>query len=545
MKKLCFILMACVLIFGTMQCKKNDETNKPENNGESVFITLTVGGGSRANVVPEDDIAPVYYAEGDMIHVVSDGKYIGTLTYNGSDFTGDITNPTEGQPLHFYFLGNVTPNESLVVGETSTCSVVISDQTTSHPVISYAPSTVNYSVGTTNYAATLLNKCALVKFNVTTVSENATCITGINNKVTVDFETNEFGYSQEGDGIITLSAGEGEKWVILLPQDETSQTEAHSADGLYTGSCASIPTIAENDYQVNGITVDIDHPMGTINGLFTINANGGRVYFSQGNLQYQSSTNTWRFAENQWDYVGSTCPQNGQPNGTVYGSSNHLISPNYSGWIDLFGWGTSGYNHGAVCYQPWSTSGTSSDYFAYGNEYYNLYDQTGLADWGYNIISNGCGQTNQWRTLTSEEWDYVINTRNTLSNIRYAIAQVNNVNGIILLPDDWNTSLYSLYSTNVYNALYNSNIISVSQWQVLESNGAIFLPAAGWRGSLGIYCQVPGDEGYYWSSSYAVYSIPRAHIISFNNKNIGCYGLHTNGMDNRGWANSVRLVQDF
>ena len=35
MKKLGIILMACALIFGTTQCKKNDETNKPENNGES------------------------------------------------------------------------------------------------------------------------------------------------------------------------------------------------------------------------------------------------------------------------------------------------------------------------------------------------------------------------------------------------------------------------------------------------------------------------------------------------------------------------------
>lgn len=29
-------------------------------------------------------------------------------------------------------------------------------------------------------------------------------------------------------------------------------------------------------------------PTGAINGLFTINENGGQVYFSQGNLQYQA-----------------------------------------------------------------------------------------------------------------------------------------------------------------------------------------------------------------------------------------------------------------
>lgn len=44
-------------------------------------------------------------------------------------------------------------------------------------------------------------------------------------------------------------------------------------------------------------------PVGAINGLFSVSATQ-QVYFSQGNLQYQASTNTWRFAENQWDYVG-------------------------------------------------------------------------------------------------------------------------------------------------------------------------------------------------------------------------------------------------
>ena len=47
-------------------------------------------------------------------------------------------------------------------------------------------------------------------------------------------------------------------------------------------------------------------PEGAVDGLFTINDQGGKVYFSQGNLQYQASTNTWRFAEHQWNYVGGS-----------------------------------------------------------------------------------------------------------------------------------------------------------------------------------------------------------------------------------------------
>lgn len=152
-----------------------------------------------------------------------------------------------------------------------------------------------------------------------------------------------------------------------------------------------------------------DYPEGAINGLFTINENGDQVYFSQGNLQYQASTRTWRFAELQWDYVGNdSC-------GTVYENGvkcdNALANAHYNGWIDLYGWATSGYSHGGTCYYPWSPSADPSDYYAYGNYDGNLFDQTGQADWGYNPIINGGNTENSWRTLTESEWDYLLNTQ--------------------------------------------------------------------------------------------------------------------------------------
>ena len=45
-----------------------------------------------------------------------------------------------------------------------------------------------------------------------------------------------------------------------------------------------------------------------------------QVHFSQGNLQYQASTNTWRFAEMQWDFVGGTDFYTGELFGNVYES---------------------------------------------------------------------------------------------------------------------------------------------------------------------------------------------------------------------------------
>ena len=230
---------------------------------------------------------------------------------------------------------------------------------------------------------------------------------------------------------------------------------------------------------------------------------------------------TWRFAEKQWDYIGE-------------GNAN--ISNSYSGWIDLFGWGTSGHPHGANFFQPWSTSSTSTDYYAYGDASYNLYDQTGEADWGCNPISNGGDKPNQWRTLTKGEWTYVLKTRSTSSGKRYAKAQVNGVNGLIVLPNDWKTSYYTLNSTNTSGAAFTSNTITATQWQTLEQKGAVFLPTTGYR-MFGNTVGEVGEVGCYWSSSTYAYAEADASSIWFDNAEVS-----TDGAGGRSNGYAVRLV---
>ena len=272
-----------------------------------------------------------------------------------------------------------------------------------------------------------------------------------------------------------------------------------------------------------------DVPEGAINGLFTINANGKQIYFSQGNLQYIGSAVVpyWRFADNQWDYLGN----NGQ------GSPNQNVDRDY------FLWGTSGFNHGAKCYQPWSTSPENSDYFPYGIDTANLYNQTGQADWGYNKIRNGGNQLNQWRTLTYPEWDYILFTRNTMSGVRFAKAQVVGINGIMILPDDWDNSIGSLNNINQSEAGYDSNVISSeSVWlNEFQSKGVVFLCSAGNRSALtpegicGIwFCN---SFGFYWSSSnYAEWS---SYSLEIEDDQLSLHGGYSyiNGFN-------VRLVQD-
>ncbi len=355
--------------------------------------------------------------------------------------------------------------------------------------------------------------------------------------LTTDSITNITGESATSGGNITDDGGLNitARGVCWSTSPNPTVSDNHTTDSTGTGNFSSSITGLEiiTTYYVrayattnagtaygNEVSFTTDaFPTGAIDGKFTINSNGDQVYFSQGNLQYQASTNTWRFASNQYDYIGD---------------ANSNISQTYGGWIDLFGWGTSGYNHGAVCYQPWSTSQTDSDYYAYGSYTYNLYDQTGQADWGYNAISNGGNTANQWRTLAKPEWNYVFNARTTTSGIRYAKAQVNNVNGVILLPDDWSSSTYSLSNTNSSGASFSSNTLTASQWNTLEQAGAVFLPAAGLRGGTSSVINV--GYGYYWSASYL--NSYDAYYVYFDASYLS---TDRNGY-NRQFGSSVRVV---
>ena len=137
---------------------------------------------------------------------------------------------------------------------------------------------------------------------------------------------------------------------------------------------------------------------GALTGKFTINAQGEQVVFSQGNLQYQASTQTWRFAPQQYNYVSTT--------------DNASISDTFDGWIDLFGWGTG--------LQPTLTNATVESF----------------VDWGVNAISNGGNQPNLWRTLTIDEWDFIINQRPKAFSLRGQISVAGTI-CYVLLPDNW------------------------------------------------------------------------------------------------------------
>ena len=283
----------------------------------------------------------------------------------------------------------------------------------------------------------------------------------------------------------------------------------------------------------------------------------GSVVFSPGNLQYQASTGTWRFASNQWGIVGSQSAMVSDLYGNVTGSDNANISSSYSGWIDLFGWGTSGYHNSAdsynTSYYPYSTSASvvnySYNYYGYGPST-NMTDPTitGTSaeyDWGvYNAIRNGGNSPSQWHTLSIDDWSAVMFNRSATT--RYAKAQIaGNINGVIVFPDDYvhPDGVAALNSVNTSNADYTTNAYSLFDWFKMEAAGAVFLPAAGsrtWARDVNVEVYNVGLFGVYWTTTTTTYyGAYEATCLYFNSINLAkdYYTERYRGL-------SVRLVRD-
>ena len=283
---------------------------------------------------------------------------------------------------------------------------------------------------------------------------------------------------------------------------------ATSEVGTAYGDVVSFTTKTNGDNPINIVE-------GAIQAAFSV-SDTKKVYFSQGNLQYQPNTGTWRFAENQYDMIGG---------------ANSNISSTYSGWIDLFGYGTSGYNNK----YPYLATENNNDYCnnsIAGTNY----------DWGiYNKISNGGNTTGLWRTLTKDEWDYILYLR-TDATTKKGAASVNGVVGYLLLPD--NCVLpdgISFIAGCEFEELFNK--YSLNEWQRLKNAGAIFLPITYER--IGTWLS-SGDYGVYWTSSWNnLYNAPYDLFFWAEEEyRQNCIDIGSQGAKNS-QGHAVRLVQDL
>ena len=256
-----------------------------------------------------------------------------------------------------------------------------------------------------------------------------------------------------------------------------------------------------------------------------------QVLFSPGNLQFcttgsrataeGTASGTFRFAQHQYDYLGE---------------ANAMVSDTNTGWIDLLTWGSSGW-HVSPC------SEKDGDY-----DIESLCGSEAYADWGvYNAIGSDAPGT--WRTLTRDEWDYLINRRaastvDGTDSARYAEATVCGVKGLILFPDRFERpeSIDSIVGINLnsFTLHFADNVYTVEQWALMEKAGAVFLPAAGFRG--GTWLSTIGEGGSYWASTCN--ADRQAYALLFIDGVVNASAECTYEKD-RGYGRSVRLVKDF
>ena len=252
-------------------------------------------------------------------------------------------------------------------------------------------------------------------------------------------------------------------------------------------------------------------------GTFSVSADK-QVAFSKGNLQYTQSTNSWSFANTQYETLGTDNVIGGSVSPDS-GSGDSKEGSALADKIDLFGWST------ASTYFGVSTSENDDDYSG------------SFVDWGTNQIGNDAPNT--WRTLTYDEWNYLRNSRSNASSL-CGVAQVNGVNGLIFLPDNWTcpagVTFKSGFGSNYgvdYYADHQS--FTADQWSKLETAGAVFLPVTGARNAS----YVSGMGAGYYSSATTDSSYG---MCCFN-----FIAMQANAMCdyNRLYGMSVRLVKDL
>ncbi|MBP5682457.1 MAG: InlB B-repeat-containing protein [Bacteroidales bacterium] len=306
-------------------------------------------------------------------------------------------------------------------------------------------------------------------------------------KFTVTFDTDG------GSAVPSKTVKEGDK--VSKPEDPTKDNCVFQ--GWYLGD-------DRFNFVSTSITADI-----TLKALFKrVDAfsisETKQVYFSKGNLQYNHKNKEWRFAPNQYDCIGRE-------------GNSRIARDDYDGYIDLFGWGTGD--------NPILAT-TENDHYA------------NFTDWGVNIDGG-----NVWRTLAWNEWQYLIVDRED-SRKKFTAAEVAGVPGLILLPDYFvlpeGISFRFGMAGYIYDGKYltykESNDISASDWQKLESAGAVFFPAAGSRAGNMVFGV--GEEGFYWGAS----SRSGLHFYELD-----AYGgnLHGGQGLDRYHGFSVRLARDL
>lgn len=567
MKKISLLLAAFALVAGLSQCRKPAvKMNAAGYVGTTQNVTFsTDGNGSKISLDNALNALNMTWDGSDVLHVYGSasstfngGMYCGSLAIDPecagqttATFTGTLENVPATGSLRFYYFASGCGFSS----EAHTATLDLSSQngniagegSLKDMIVTYVDVKVNDEG---QYSGTMELPYAVVKFNLQDLLPQSGSISvtmsgieynGIQFKADGTMENVAVPTVGDNAGITSTFNGvspENAAGYIVAAMPVTSKTVCLSGNNKIASKNV---TIAKNVFYTkndngDGVEFPVIEPEP---GKFHVSADKV-VIFSKGNLQYWGQAQEgqkWRFAEKQWHVLG------GGP-GWEFNHGNVDLGTTYAGKYntgsgspdmtdddkaavrDLFGWGTSGFFHqegvtGNFSWQPYATvNDYRGEYYAYGYNYKNLDSQTpATADWGYNEIYNeGTG----WRTLTGGEggeWEYLLKKRADANGNRlWGLGTVAGTNGLIILPDDWNTPeglsfTYGKFLDGnlVGQANFSDNTFSETEWTMMETAGAVFLPTGGYR-TAGFLYNV-GTHCHYWSSTNCTTGEKSAHEL--------------------------------
>ena len=534
MKNRIFIVAAILGLLATA-CKKENPQNDLAVTPITISASYGVNDDAKVNYTESGNDITATWDAGDQLYVVYNG-HLNTLTLSSgagtttATFTGTVVGtPTAMSVLICYVRDTKNPSavEVSATGEyTYTSGVFLAQDGTlaSAAKCNLFYGTTTYGNGS-NISCTFTPNTSMMKFTVIAPDgvSAGDAATLTYKSGTTELAKAIFTVGANGRNTIYLTVPAGEYTgvqTLVYQSGEANVTETLSD----TQACFAAGQTYSEIFSFGNPII----PEGAIGGKFTINSSGDQVYFSQGNLQATTTDLgenwSWAFATNQWDYVGNAVANNSiNGNGTV--SAN--------GTVDLFGWVGASSNWTGAAQYGISNSGNTGSYDGYG-----MWTEALKSDWG-NTIGSG------WRTLTSDEWDYLINSRssgstvNGTSDARYTHATINTdgtgVNGLILFPDGVNISGGEATSWGNVNGSSNwGTKCTTAQWTALAAKGCVFLPAAGMR--YGISFSDVHIKGNYWSSSSS--APERANVLIFLASQLRWEGYY------RYYGSSVRLVRN-
>ena len=512
-----FALCATVLAFSAAlaSCQKEKATPEvPEMHVFHVELDATVADTKATYTTASKEIT---FESGDALYIVlaeptsaAWSGAAGTLTYDGTSFKGDIAYTgtyegsdiiTDAKDLTATFLpkGYGSVNYLSATGEaTATNAFYAGEKSASVPQLVHLTATVSDQAGSAKSPLALSAQNAVLCYSI-----NANKLSAGAHTVSVSDGTTTI------SGSVTAIADAATMFAVAFPANATALTYTLSIAG-YNDVAKSGKTLVAG--KVVNIATDVEDA--TISGVFSVGPTT-TVKFSKGNLQYNSNTQAWQFAEHQYTYVGNAA---GNTSVTETGIANN------SGIVDLFGWVGASSNWTGLKQYGISSSTTTNSKDGYGN----VPTESLKSDWG-TLIGTG------WRTLTSAEWTYLLNTR---AGTRYCKATVNSVSGLVIFPDSYShpSEVLAIESFNTTDAAYITNSWSGESWTKMETAGAVFLPAAGHRNSTSV--GFAGSLAVYWSSTSS--SVYNAYVLNFDSSNM----RPAYGYGERYIGYSVRLVQN-